>query len=285
MAEAQKDSAGSVEDILSEIKNVISGDDAADDDENLSAEEGVNMDDDIMELTEIADGDEEGISQAEGVTEELADDNIDDMIENQQSEKDEEEFVDILQEIDESVADNANMQDSDQIEEDNMAVDNNAVQEEDILDMSAMMEPEKGAEEAESSEEEVLDLDAMVENGVDSTEASEAEGDNSEIISADEPALVQEEVEIASNTSEDSQAVEEVISEESANKTSAAIKELMNTIPKTKIDSPELRNGVTLEDIVREAISPMLKDWLDQNLEIVVKDIVQKEIKKILPDD
>ena len=43
-----------------------------------------------------------------------------------------------------------------------------------------------------------------------------------------------------------------------------------------------LGNGMkTLEDMVMDAMRPMLKDWLDQNLPAMVERIVQKEVERI----
>lgn len=39
--------------------------------------------------------------------------------------------------------------------------------------------------------------------------------------------------------------------------------------------------SVTLEDIVREILNPMLRDWMDQNLPPMVERIVQKELEKL----
>lgn len=40
-------------------------------------------------------------------------------------------------------------------------------------------------------------------------------------------------------------------------------------------------NGVTVEDIVRELLNPMLREWMDGNLSEIVEKIVQKEIAKL----
>ena len=73
-----------------------------------------------------------------------------------------------------------------------------------------------------------------------------------------------------------------LVEKEIADKSSEAIKSMLESIPKPQIDSPTI-SGVSLENIVLDALKPMLKEWLDKNLEVIVKDIVQKEIRKILP--
>lgn len=40
-------------------------------------------------------------------------------------------------------------------------------------------------------------------------------------------------------------------------------------------------DGITLEDIVRELLNPMLRDWMDDNLPPMVERIVQKELEKL----
>ncbi len=41
-------------------------------------------------------------------------------------------------------------------------------------------------------------------------------------------------------------------------------------------------SGRTVEDLVVEMIRPLLREWLDRNLPILVERIVQKEIRKLV---
>ncbi len=41
------------------------------------------------------------------------------------------------------------------------------------------------------------------------------------------------------------------------------------------------KEGRSLEDIVREMMKPMLKDWLDQNLPAIVEQTVREEVERI----
>lgn len=50
---------------------------------------------------------------------------------------------------------------------------------------------------------------------------------------------------------------------------------------KMPINSPRSYDGVTLEDIVREMLHPMLREWMDDNLPKMVERIVQKELEKL----
>jgi cell pole-organizing protein PopZ len=43
-----------------------------------------------------------------------------------------------------------------------------------------------------------------------------------------------------------------------------------------------LRSGTTVEDLMLEALKPMLKTWLDEHLPLIVQKIVEKEVKRIV---
>lgn len=45
--------------------------------------------------------------------------------------------------------------------------------------------------------------------------------------------------------------------------------------------SPALRSGITVEDLVVEALKPMLKEWLDGNLPELVRTLVEREIRRV----
>ena len=42
------------------------------------------------------------------------------------------------------------------------------------------------------------------------------------------------------------------------------------------------RGGPSIEDVVREEIRPLLKDWLDQHLPPLVERLVRAEIERVL---
>jgi len=46
-------------------------------------------------------------------------------------------------------------------------------------------------------------------------------------------------------------------------------------------DSPIFRSGTTVEDLVLESLKPMLKDWLDGNLPSLVRQLVEREIRRL----
>ena len=56
----------------------------------------------------------------------------------------------------------------------------------------------------------------------------------------------------------------------------AAVGSAFNTLTETV-----KKHEPTLEDVVRETLSPMLKSWLDENLPRVVERMVQAEIERV----
>lgn len=62
----------------------------------------------------------------------------------------------------------------------------------------------------------------------------------------------------------------------------AAISSMAKLAGNTPINRPTHSAGsVTLEDIVREILNPMLREWMDTNLPPMVERIVQKELEKL----
>ncbi len=76
---------------------------------------------------------------------------------------------------------------------------------------------------------------------------------------------------------------DKLVAETTAQASTAVMKELVSKIPGPEIEHKEFRSGNTVEDLVVETLKPMLKEWLDNNLEPLVRDIVEHEIRKLLP--
>lgn len=120
-------------------------------------------------------------------------------------------------------------------------------------------EPEPVPEpEPEPEPEEVLEL----------TEAME---DKPEPKPAPEPEPIKESVDI---DMEDTG----IVSQKAAEATLSSLSKLTGNMP---INRREGYNGVTVEDIVRELLNPMLRDWVDGNLSPMVERLVQKELEKL----
>lgn len=80
---------------------------------------------------------------------------------------------------------------------------------------------------------------------------------------------------------------EKLISANTAETTSAILQELKKKSPKGKSQADQLmfESGTTVEGMVSELIKPYLSAWLDQNLPLIVKNIVEKEVKKLIPSE
>jgi cell pole-organizing protein PopZ len=75
-----------------------------------------------------------------------------------------------------------------------------------------------------------------------------------------------------------------LLSDSSLSASRDAIRSLFTNMHKTA-DGPGFRSGLTLEDLVVELLKPELSSWLNQHLPGLVKQIVEKEIKKLIPHD
>jgi cell pole-organizing protein PopZ len=76
-----------------------------------------------------------------------------------------------------------------------------------------------------------------------------------------------------------------LVSDKVANEATSAIKDLMTKAFKPNHDGLKFRSGTTVEELVIETIKPYLSHWLDENLPSIVKTLVEKEIKKLMPND
>jgi cell pole-organizing protein PopZ len=76
-----------------------------------------------------------------------------------------------------------------------------------------------------------------------------------------------------------------LIEDTTAQASAAALKQLLVASEPTQNYAPTsgvFRSGTTVEDLVVEALRPMLKEWLDAHLPEVVERLVQREIQKIV---
>ncbi|MCC8483381.1 MAG: DUF2497 domain-containing protein [Rickettsia endosymbiont of Labidopullus appendiculatus] len=77
---------------------------------------------------------------------------------------------------------------------------------------------------------------------------------------------------------------ESLISDKSAAETTKTFQHFSKTAREININASNSKVK-TLEDIVVEMIRPQLSQWLDKNLPLLVKQLVEKEIQKLLPND
>ncbi|AFB25935.1 MULTISPECIES: DUF2497 domain-containing protein [spotted fever group] len=74
---------------------------------------------------------------------------------------------------------------------------------------------------------------------------------------------------------------EKLISTKSAEEVGDIFKNFTNTIKDKKLDN-NISSKNALEELVVEMLKPELKAWLDQNLPVLVKELVEIEIKKLV---
>ena len=74
---------------------------------------------------------------------------------------------------------------------------------------------------------------------------------------------------------------EGLVSREAAAEAAVSLTGLHHTVAATR-GVPMGDPGRTLEDIVKELLRPMLKQWLDRNLSVIVERIVSREITKLV---
>lgn len=70
---------------------------------------------------------------------------------------------------------------------------------------------------------------------------------------------------------------EPILGEVAARATAAALNQLVVEMPKYI----GIGQGLTLEDITRELLRPMMKEWLDTHLPAIVERLVQEEIARV----
>lgn len=75
---------------------------------------------------------------------------------------------------------------------------------------------------------------------------------------------------------------EALVSEETSASTEAALSEVARTVRQGRAqDQGPLGGDSTLEKLVREALQPHLKGWLDENLETLVERVVREEVRRL----
>jgi len=79
--------------------------------------------------------------------------------------------------------------------------------------------------------------------------------------------------------------VDRLVSSEVEAESILALKSLIKSVEKPLSDGLSFRSGVTMEQLVIEMIKPKLSDWLDENLPSIVKHVVEKEVKRLIPKD
>jgi cell pole-organizing protein PopZ len=72
----------------------------------------------------------------------------------------------------------------------------------------------------------------------------------------------------------------ELVSEEALAASTAALAQLAQSVTRTR--EPAAGSSKTVEEVVREAVEPMLKQWLDQHLPRIVERMVREAIDRVV---
>ncbi|WP_341757039.1 MULTISPECIES: DUF2497 domain-containing protein [unclassified Candidatus Tisiphia] len=75
-----------------------------------------------------------------------------------------------------------------------------------------------------------------------------------------------------------------LISDKSATETAKIFQHFSKTAREINANASNSK-GKTLEELIIAMIRPQLSQWLDKNLPLLVKQLVEKEIQKLLPND
>ena len=76
-------------------------------------------------------------------------------------------------------------------------------------------------------------------------------------------------------------AAESLVAPAVAAATTAAVGQLLRAVAQER-SAPVHRGGPSIEDVVREELRPLLKDWLDQHLPPLVERLVRAEIERVV---
>ncbi len=93
--------------------------------------------------------------------------------------------------------------------------------------------------------------------------------------------LQDEEADAADTSPADAPGAEELVSGASADAARQSLEALTAAIAPPAVAAPPAAAGRTMEEVVLDALRPMLKDWLDTNLPPLVEAMVAKEITRI----
>lgn len=126
------------------------------------------------------------------------------------------------------------------------------------------------------------DVKEMMEQGEEEViELSEAS------LIKDGDTLIGDEKRSATELEFDNNEIKTDISEKTVKETAESFKQFIKTVEKEKCPQDNLgfRNGTLVEDLVKELLKPQITSWLDANLSSIVKTVVEKEVRKLIPKD
>lgn len=260
MVKTKDGNTPSMEEILQTIRGVISGDGADEE----------NADDGVLELTDV-------IEEDGSVTSIKASANENNQPKSTANES--KASVDILANIDNAIkksSPEASPQISNQeTEADEIVGDTTTSSFTEETVESLVVDP--ALDNSSDQEEFIADPEHSL---LEPEEITSASSQNSKTIGPDDDGIL----EISTTEGESpKKRNHRLISEATAKASTKALETLVHKVPKPHLDGPAFRSGITLEELVIEAMTPELSAWLDKNLATLVSHLVEKEIKKLLP--
>ena len=168
--------------------------------------------------------------------------------------------------------------------------------EEILQSIKKIMDDGTGTEATPAAETDVFDLTNVVKEEKPMVEASTPAAPKAAATLAPVPAANSEDVakkvesvfsaEVTEKASGVDDAEASLMSEYAASAAAAAFKKITDNLNRNNsiptIPSPITRSGNTVEELILEALRPMLKEWLDKNLPIIVQKIVEREVKRVV---
>lgn len=150
-------------------------------------------------------------------------------------------------------------------------------EEEDILELTEVVE-----EEPEQDIASAEDIDALMNENIDANDDFDDIPDVLDELDAQKEA--EEPVIVMNDRPEEDD--EPLVDDDVASIASETLSKLSDTLKETKssshsVASQVLVGSISLEDIVRQEVKPIIKQWLDDNLAEVVERIVEKEVARL----
>jgi cell pole-organizing protein PopZ len=151
---------------------------------------------------------------------------------------------------------------------------------------------EEVAQAAENSEETKQDIEeenpgaanvsptATEEVGTESDEAAEKADPKMEAMSKMSDIADNVQNVVAENEKRDN-----LLDENTASESKDALRDIVKMANKPNVNSVKFRSGTSIEDIVSEIMRPMLQEWLNDNLAELVKKTVEREIRRLVPQE
>jgi cell pole-organizing protein PopZ len=174
--------------------------------------------------------------------------------------------------------------DTDDVKSDDAAVEEGVEENDDVLELTDVVEDEEPVQETEPAEEEAAEVPEeeapQSQDDIDSL-FDEADSSNTD----DEVELVEEEedeppIEVAAEVTPVVAIEGSIIDEAPATAATGSLSGLVAAVDAAH-GTPIGNGNRTIEDLVKEVMRPMIKEWLDENLPALVERVVRREVERL----